>query len=168
MTIREALPQDVSSIHRLIVELATYERAVDDVLATPADLQASLFAEPPRVHAHVAVDESTDEIVGFAIWFVNYSTWLGRHGIYLEDLYVRQSRRGEGHGRALLAKLANICIENDYGRLEWSVLDWNEPAIDFYRKLGAIALNEWTVNRASGEVLRALAELNSGNSPLVK
>lgn len=159
MTIREALPQDVSSIHRLIVELATYERAVDEVLATPADLQASLFAEPPLVHAHVAVDESTDEIVGFAIWFVNYSTWLGRHGIYLEDLYVRQSRRGEGHGRALLARLANICIENDYGRLEWSVLDWNEPAIDFYRKLGAIALNEWTVNRASGEVLRALAEL---------
>ena len=160
MTIREALPQDVTSIHGLIVELAQYERAIDEVLATPADLQASLFSEPPLVHAHVAVDESTDEIVGFAIWFVNYSTWLGRHGIYLEDLYVRQSKRGEGHGRALLSRLAGICIENDYRRLEWSVLDWNEPAINFYRRLGAISLNDWTVNRASGDVLRALAELS--------
>jgi GNAT superfamily N-acetyltransferase len=159
MAIREALPQDVTSIHGLIVELARYERAADEVLATPADLQASLFAELPLVHAHGAVDESTDEIVGFAIWFVSYSTWLGRHGIYLDDLYVKRSKRGEGHGRALLSRLAAICIENEYGRLEWSVLDWNGPAINFYRQLGASSLNEWTVNRASGDVLSALAEL---------
>ena len=159
MAIREALPQDVTSIHGLIVELARYERAADEVLATPADLKASLFAELPLVRAHVAVDESTDEIVGFAIWFVSYSTWLGRHGIYLDDLYVKRSKRGEGHGRALLSRLAAICLENEYGRLEWSVLDWNEPAINFYRQLGAFSLNEWTVNRASGDVLSALAAL---------
>ena len=159
MAIREALPQDVTSIHGLILELAIYERAAEEVLATPGDLQTSLFAERPLVNAHVAVDDVTGEIVGFAIWFVNYSTWLGRHGVYLEDLYVRQSSRGEGHGRALLSRLASICIENNYGRLEWSVLDWNVPAINFYRRLGAASLTEWTVNRATGDVLRALAEL---------
>jgi GNAT superfamily N-acetyltransferase len=159
MAIREALPEDVASIHGLIVELAEYERAAHEVLATPRDLHAALFATTPQVHAHVAIDEETGEVVGFALWFINYSTWLGRHGIYLEDLYVKASTRGRGHGRALLSTLAQICIENDYGRLEWSVLDWNEPAIKFYRQLGAISMDDWTVNRASGAVLKTLAEL---------
>lgn len=159
MAIREALPQDVNPIHGLIVELAEYERAAHEVLATPRDLQAALFAQAPSVHAHVAIDDATGEVVGFALWFINYSTWLGRHGIYLEDLYVKKTERGQGYGRALLATLARICLDNDYGRLEWSVLDWNEPAINFYRQLGALSMDEWTVNRASGEVLRALSEL---------
>lgn len=159
MAIREALPQDVTLIHGLILELAQYERAVDEVIATPADLQDALFAQTPRVHAHVAVDEVSGEVVGFALWFITYSTWLGRHGIYLEDLYVKQRVRSQGHGRALLSTLANICLEKNYGRLEWSVLDWNEPAINFYRRLGAVPMNEWTINQASGEVLKALAEL---------
>ena len=159
MAIREALPQDVNSIHGLIVELAEYERAAHEVIATPRDLQAALFGQSPNVHAHVAVDEVSGEVVGFALWFINYSTWLGRHGIYLEDLYVKHSERGQGHGRALLATLAGICLENDYGRLEWSVLDWNEPAINFYRQLGAISMDEWTVNRASGQALVELAKL---------
>jgi GNAT superfamily N-acetyltransferase len=159
MAIREALPQDVTSIHGLIVELAEYERAAHEVIATPRDLHAALFAQTPRVHAHVAIDEETAEVVGFALWFINYSTWLGRHGIYLEGLYVKATMRGRGHGRALLSTLARLCIENDYGRLEWSVLDWNEPAINFYRQLGALSMDEWTVNRASGEVLQTLAEL---------
>ena len=157
MTIREALPEDVSAIHELILELADYERAAHEVIATPRDLSAALFAQSPQVHAHVAIDDDSGAVVGFALWFINYSTWLGRHGIYLEDLYVMQSMRGRGYGRALLATLANLCLENDYGRLEWSVLDWNEPAINFYRQLGAVPMNEWTVNRASGEVLKAIA-----------
>ena len=159
MAIREALPQDVISIHKLIIELAEYEKAAHEVVSTPRDLQAALFGQTPKAHAHVAIDETTGEVVGFALWFINYSTWLGRHGIYLEDLYVKHSERGKGYGRALLATLAEICLENDYGRLEWSVLDWNEPAINFYRQLGAISMDGWTVNRASGEVLQALAKL---------
>jgi GNAT superfamily N-acetyltransferase len=159
MAIREALPEDVTSIHELIVELAEYERAAREVIASPRDLYAALFALAPRVHAHVAFDDETGEVVGFALWFINYSTWLGRHGVYLEDLYVKASERGRGYGRALLSTLARLCIDNDYGRLEWSVLDWNQPAINFYGQLGAISMDEWTVNRASGEVLKTLSEL---------
>ncbi|OIQ78058.1 acetyltransferase (GNAT) family protein [mine drainage metagenome] len=159
MSIREALPQDVNSIHGLIIELAEYERAAHEVIATPEDLMSAFFAPTPHVNAHVAVDDATGEVVGFALWFINYSTWLGRHGIYLEDLYVKQTSRGQGHGRVLLATLAGICVERGYGRLEWSVLDWNEPAINFYRQLGAISMDEWTVNRATGQALKALAEI---------
>jgi GNAT superfamily N-acetyltransferase len=159
MAIREALPEDVTAIHELIVELAEYERAASEVIASPRDLHAALFALAPKVHAHVAFDDESGEVVGFALWFVNYSTWLGRHGVYLEDLYVRASERGRGYGRALLSTLARLCIDNDYGRLEWSVLDWNQSAINFYRQLGAISMDEWTVNRASGEVLKTLSEL---------
>ena len=159
MAIREALPQDVILIHQLIIELAEYERTADEVIATPLDLEAALFAQTPTVYVHVAIDDATGQVVGFALWFISYSTWLGRQGIYLEDLYVKQTNRGQGHGRALLATLANICLVRNYGRLEWSVLDWNEPAINFYRQLDATAMDEWTVNRASGEVLKALAEL---------
>lgn len=159
MAIREASPKDLDQMHKLIVELAEYERAVHEVIATPDDLGRALFAENPRVHAHVATAEETDEVVGFALWFVNYSTWLGKHGIYLEDLYVKQAARNHGYGKALLATLAQICLDRGYGRLEWWVLDWNEPAINFYRQIGAEPMDEWTVNRVTGETLKALALL---------
>jgi GNAT superfamily N-acetyltransferase len=153
--IRPARPEDVPTILQLIRELAEYERAPDAVEATEGLLREVLFCAEPRVHALLA--EEDGEIVGFALWFLNFSTWLGRHGIYLEDLYVKPSRRGHGHGLALLAELAQICVERGYGRLEWWVLDWNEPAIEFYRSIGAIAMDEWTVQRVTGEALKELA-----------
>jgi GNAT superfamily N-acetyltransferase len=113
-----------------------------------------LFGDHPAVFAHVAEHEGA--VAGFALWFVNYSTWTGRHGIYLEDLYVSPELRGHGYGRALLAELARICVERGYGRLDWSVLDWNEPAIGFYESLGAVAMDEWTVHRMTGPALHAL------------
>jgi GNAT superfamily N-acetyltransferase len=158
--IRPARPADVSAIYRLVHELAEYERSADQVTGTEDDLRRVLFGERPAVFAHVAVHGGTggdEEVAGFALWFVNYSTWLGRHGIYLEDLYVTPSRRGHGYGRALLAELARICVERGYGRLEWWVLDWNAPAIGFYRSLGAVAMDGWTVHRLAGPALRALA-----------
>jgi GNAT superfamily N-acetyltransferase len=157
MLIREAKPADVEEIHAMICELAVYEREPDAVSATAADLAANLFSESPHLFALVAEDENTGEALGMAIWFLNYSTWLGRHGIYLEDLYVREHARGNGIGEALLQRLAQICIDRDYGRLEWWVLDWNISAIEFYRSRGAIAMDEWTVYRVSGEQLSALA-----------
>jgi GNAT superfamily N-acetyltransferase len=153
--IRSARPEDVPTILQLIKELADYERAPGAVETTEGLLQEALFCPDPRVHALLAEDDG--EVVGFALWFLNFSTWLGRHGIYLEDLYVKPSNRGQGHGRALLAELARICVERGFGRLEWWVLDWNEPAIEFYRSIGAIAMDEWTVQRVSGDALRALA-----------
>jgi GNAT superfamily N-acetyltransferase len=153
--IRPARPQDVPAIHRLIRELADYEKSLDQVTATQEDLHRSLFADQPAVFAHVAEQDGT--VVGFALWFLNYSTWLGEHGIYLEDLYVTPAVRGSGLGRALLAELARICVQRGYSRLEWSVLDWNEPARGFYRSLGAVAMDEWTVNRLAGPALLALA-----------
>jgi GNAT superfamily N-acetyltransferase len=107
------------------------------------------------VFAHVVEHEGT--VVGFALWFTTYSTWLGRHGLWLEDLFVLPEHRGAGHGKALLAALARICVDNGWGRLEWNVLDWNEPALAFYRAIGAQPLDEWTVHRLSGDALRALA-----------
>jgi len=123
---------------------------------TEDDLRRSLFGDQPAVFAHVAEHEGA--VAGFALWFVNYSTWTGRHGIYLEDLYVSPELRGHGYGRALLTELARICVERGYGRLEWSVLDWNEPAIGFYESLGAVAMDEWTVHRMTGPALHALAD----------
>jgi GNAT superfamily N-acetyltransferase len=153
--IRPARPGDVADIHRLLRELADYERSLAEVTATEADLAAALFGSTPAIFAHVA--EHDGAVAGFALWFVNYSTWLGRHGIYLEDLYVTPAVRGRGYGRALLAELAGICVERGYGRLEWWVLDWNSPAIGFYTALGATAMDEWTVHRLTGPALRALA-----------
>jgi GNAT superfamily N-acetyltransferase len=163
--IRLARPGDVAEIHRLIRELAEYERSADQVAVTQDDLRRALFGERPAVFAHVAVHPSPDHqtighegaVAGFALWFVNYSTWAGRHGIYLEDLYVTPTLRRHGYGRALLAELARICVERGYGRLEWSVLDWNKPAIGFYESLGAVAMDEWTVHRLVGPALHALA-----------
>jgi len=158
--IRDARPGDVAAIHGLIRELAEYERSLDQVVATEDDLQASLFGLAPAVFALVAEHEGT--VAGFALWFLNYSTWTGRHGIYLEDLYVTPAMRRHGFGRALLAELARICVDRGYARFEWSVLDWNEPAIAFYRSLDATAMDEWTVQRLTGPALHALAARASG------
>lgn len=161
--IRPAAPADVPAILQLIKELAEYERAPYAVEATEALLRNALFCAEPRVHVQMV--EQDGEPVGFALWFVSFSAWLGRHGIYLEDLYVKPAYRGHGHGIALLAELARICVERGYGRLEWWVLDWNEPAIGFYRSIGAIPMSEWTVQRVSGDALIALAARASQRTP---
>jgi GNAT superfamily N-acetyltransferase len=153
--IRAARPADVPAMIGLIGDLAEYERARHEVQITETGLRDALFGAAPAVFALVA--EADDEVVGLALWFVTFSTWLGRHGIYLEDLYVRPERRGHGIGRALLATLAAIAVERGCGRVEWAVLDWNEPALAFYRALGAVALDEWTTHRLTGDALRALA-----------
>lgn len=156
--IRTATPADVPVIHSLVRELAEYEKALDEVRATEEQLREALFGERPAAFAHIA--ESADgEPVGFALWFLNFSTWRGVHGIYLEDLYVRPQARGGGHGKALLGELARICVERGYERLEWSVLNWNKPSIDFYEALGARPQDEWTVYRLTDE---ALAESGRG------
>ena len=153
--IRPARPADVPAIHQMMLELAEYERARHEVTATAADLRRALFGPRPALFAHVAGEDG--QLAGFAVWFLNYSTWTGRHGIYLEDLYVRPQSRGAGHGRALLAELARICLARGYPRLEWWVLDWNTPARGFYESLGAAAMDEWTVHRLTGPALAALA-----------
>ncbi|MFI8371219.1 GNAT family N-acetyltransferase [Streptomyces sp. NPDC085466] len=153
--IRIATPADVPVIHALIRELAEYEKALDEVRATEEQLREALFGERPAVFAHLAEDGS-GEPVGFALWFLSFSTWRGVHGIHLEDLYVRPEARGGGHGKALLAELARICGERGYERLEWSVLNWNRPAIDFYESLGARPQDEWSVYRLTDGALAAL------------
>jgi GNAT superfamily N-acetyltransferase len=154
--IRPARPEDVPAILGLVHDLAEYERAPDQAQATEAQLQRALFGPDATAFAHIA-EEGDGEAAGFALWFLNFSTWTGRPGIYLEDLFVRPERRGRGYGRALLRELARICVERDYGRFEWSVLDWNAPSIGFYRALGAVPMDEWTVFRLSGDALRRLA-----------
>ncbi|MFE3036210.1 GNAT family N-acetyltransferase [Streptomyces canus] len=154
--IRPATPADIPAIHALIRELADYEEALAEAKATEEQLHKALFGPHPAAYAHVATD-STDTVVGYAIWFLNYSTWRGVHGIYLEDLYVRPTARGSGHGKALLTGLARICVERGYQRLEWSVLNWNTPAIDFYKSLGARPQDEWTVYRLTDEALTKAA-----------
>jgi GNAT superfamily N-acetyltransferase len=153
--IRPARPDDVPAIHRLIRELADYENELPRAQATPADLTAALFGPAPAVFAHVAEHEGS--VAGLALWFRNYSTWTGRHGIYLEDLYVSPAVRGSGLGRGLLAELARICVQRGYARLDWTVLDWNAPALGFYAKLGAEDLERWRLRRLSGPALAALA-----------
>ncbi|GAA2385679.1 putative acetyltransferase [Catellatospora methionotrophica] len=155
--IRPATPDDVPVLIDLIRELAEYERAPQEAKATPAQLHEALFGPHPAAFAHMAVDDETGEPVGMAMWFLNFSTWHGVHGVYLEDLYVRPSARGQGHGKALLRELARICRDRGYTRLQWWVLNWNAPAIDFYRSLGAQPMSDWTVYRLDGEALAALA-----------
>jgi GNAT superfamily N-acetyltransferase len=155
--IRSATEADVSLILSLIKELATYERAPDDVTATEAGLSEVLFGAKPS--AEVVLAFSADNPVGFAVFFHNFSTWLGRPGIYLEDLFVKPEARGRGYGRALLIYLAKIARDRNCGRMEWAVLDWNDPAIHFYRKLGAKPMDEWTVFRLTREGIAQLAEL---------
>ncbi|GHH27749.1 GNAT family N-acetyltransferase [Streptomyces lanatus] len=154
--IRPATPADVPAIHTLIRELAEYEKALEEAKATEEQLHAALFGDHPAAHAHIAADDTTGETVGYAIWFLNFSTWRGVHGIYLEDLYVRPTARGAGHGKALLAELARLCVERGYQRLEWSVLNWNTPSIAFYESLGARPQDEWTVYRLTDEALTKL------------
>ena len=155
--IREAVADDVPVILSLVRELATYEREPEAVVATAESLHTALFGPSPRVHCLVAADDSTGDAVGFAVYFVNFSTWLGVHGIYLEDLFVRPVARGAGHGRALLVELARIAVDRGYGRVEWAVLDWNTPAQGFYEALGARPMVEWTVWRLTGDALDRLA-----------
>lgn len=155
--IRPADPRDVEQVLAMIRELAEYERAADQVQATPELLASALFGTAPAVHALVVEGGPGQPLLGFAIYFLNFSTWLGKHGIYLEDLYVRPDARGEGHGKRLLQSLARICVERGYGRLEWWVLDWNEPALGFYRSIGAVPMDEWTVHRVTGAALVELA-----------
>ncbi|MFF4213750.1 GNAT family N-acetyltransferase [Streptomyces sp. NPDC001796] len=153
--IRTATPDDIPVIHTLIRELAAYEKAAEEARATQEQLSEALFGARPAAFAHVAEDDG-GEVVGFALWFLNFSTWRGVHGIYLEDLYVRPEARGAGHGKALLRELARICVERGYERLEWSVLNWNRPSIDFYEALGARPQDEWTVYRLTDGPLAEL------------
>ena len=157
VTVRPATPADAGLIHQLILDLAEYEKLLDTVQATEADTAAALFGDKARVFADIA--EIDGQPVGFALWFYNYSTFVGRHGIYLEDLFVRPSARGSGAGKALLASLARRCVDEGLGRLEWSVLDWNAPSIAFYDSLGAAAMDEWIIRRMTGGALRKLAGL---------
>lgn len=152
--IRPAGEHDIPDILRMIHELADYEREPDAVQATEAGLRDVLFGVHPAVFAHVATAGS--RVVGMALWFLNFSTWEGVHGIYLEDLYVEPAHRSSGLGSALLSELASICTERGYARLEWCVLNWNEPSIGFYRSLGAIGQDDWTTFRLTGDPLRAL------------
>lgn len=161
--IREARPGDEAELHRLICALADYEREPDAVVATPADLTRVMFGDRPSVSGHVV--EEDGRIVALALWFLNYSTWTGRNGLYLEDLFVEPAARGRGYGRDLLITLARVATARGYGRFEWSVLDWNTPAIDFYRSLGAVGMEEWTVQRVDGPALADLAALRLRNDP---
>ena len=155
LRIAAATPADVPLILALIRELADYERMADQVVATEADVEQALFAERPCAEAVIA--RAGDEVLGFALFFQSFSTFVGRPGLYLEDLYVRPAHRGRGIGRGLLAHLARLAVERGCGRFEWSVLDWNALAIASYRRAGAVPLDEWTVYRLTGEPLRALA-----------
>lgn len=153
-TIREATPGDVGLIHSLIRALADYERLLHEAVATEADLRRELFGPSPKVFCEIA--EHGGRPVGFALWFYTFSTFQGRHGLYLEDLFVVPEARGLGIGKALLQYLAQRCVRENLGRFEWSVLDWNEPSIAFYKSQGGVMMDEWMRVRVSGEALERL------------
>ncbi|GAQ55624.1 mycothiol acetyltransferase [Streptomyces acidiscabies] len=155
--IRNATVDDVADIRAMIRELAEYERAVEQATATEEQLREALFGAEPAAYALIAEDDGTGGVVGYALWFPRFSTWTGTRGLHLEDLYIRPSARGAGHGKALLAALAAICVSRGYERFEWWVLDWNEPAIAVYKSLGAEFLDEWRICRLSGAPLEELA-----------
>lgn len=159
MLIRSALPHEVPLIQELIQELALFEKSPERAVATLEDLSHAFFSPAPFVFCELIEDE-IGTVQGLAIWFLNYSTWTGRHGIYLEDLFIRPSARGRGYGKALLRHLAKICVERGYTRLQWWVLDWNKDAITFYQQLGAVAMDEWITMRVDGTALTALPNLN--------
>ncbi|HLZ03805.1 MAG TPA: GNAT family N-acetyltransferase [Bradyrhizobium sp.] len=156
LSINRARPDQSALIYSLIRELAEYEKLSHEVEATEAGIAAALFGDNPRLFCEIA--EWNGEGVGFAVWFFNFSTFSGRPGIYLEDLFVRPAFRGKGIGKALLSYLARLSLEHGCSRLQWSVLDWNTPSIDFYKSLGAVMMDEWTVCRVNGEALRKLAK----------
>ena len=155
INIRPATAEDAALILRFITDLAIYEEAGHEVIATESDIRESLFASGSTTKAVIC--QIDDEPVGFAVYFFNYSTWLGKHGLYLEDLYVSPEHRGSGAGKALLRHLAKIAVSKNCGRLEWSVIDWNEPAIQFYKSLGAEPQDEWVAYRLTGKALEELA-----------
>jgi GNAT superfamily N-acetyltransferase len=157
--VRRIRPSDVDRVVELVHELAEYEKAPEECHLTPEQLHTALFRDSPALFGHVA--EADGEVVGMALWFLNFSTWDGVHGIYLEDLYVRPARRGSGLGRALLTALAEECVREGYSRLQWSVLNWNAPAIGFYRSLGALPMDDWTVFRLTGAALRRVGGADS-------
>ncbi|MDQ0850332.1 GNAT superfamily N-acetyltransferase [Arthrobacter sp. B3I9] len=152
--IRPATANDVPAILQMIHDLAIYEKEPDAVRNTPEMLHAALFGENPRIFATMAENDAGD-VQGFALWFLNYSTWEGVHGIYLEDLYVKPEARGAGHGKALLRHLAATAVDRGYARVEWSVLDWNEPSINFYKNLGAAPMDDWSAFRLTGAALES-------------
>ena len=153
--IRKARKEDAKHIHRLITELAVYEKLEHEMEASVEDLATSIF---DKNQAKVIIAELEGSVVGYALYFYSYSTFLAKAGIYLEDLYVEKAHRGKGFGKILLSELAKITVDNGFGRLEWSVLDWNKPAIDFYKSIGAIPMQGWTMNRLTGESLVELSK----------
>lgn len=155
MQIRPAAIADTDEILALIYELALYEKAPDEAKATREQIIESFFSDDPKVFCDLV--EVDGAIAGCAIWFLNYSTWQGKHGIYLEDLFIRPQYRARGYGKAMLQHLAAICAQRGYGRFQWWVLDWNTPSIEFYKSLGAVAMDEWTVYRVSEAALTQLA-----------
>jgi GNAT superfamily N-acetyltransferase len=156
MTVRPIRPDDVPAVVGLVRELAEYEKAPHEATMTEQQLSAALFGESPKLFGHVA--EGPDgAVVGMALWFLNFSTWRGTHGVYLEDLYVQPTARGTGLGKELLRTLAELCVQRGYSRLEWWVLDWNTPSIEFYRAAGAVPMDEWTVFRLTDDALRSFA-----------
>ena len=155
LTIRAARPVDAALIFALVRELADYENLSGEMDASEAQIAAALFADKPRFFCDVA--EWDGEAAGFATWFLNFSTFRGRHGIYVEDIFVRPAFRKRGVGKALMARLAHRCLDEGYARFEWAVLDWNAPAIDFYRSIGAQVLDDWRICRLSGEALASFA-----------
>lgn len=161
--IRPATEQDIDLILQFVRELAIYEKAEHEVLATPEHVRRTLFCEQPSVFGLIC--EADARPIGFAVYFFNYSTWQGQHGLYLEDLYVTPDARGHGAGKALLQHLAQIAVARDCGRFEWSVLDWNTPSIQFYDSLGALPQSEWIRYRMTGDALRALARGEAATAP---
>ena len=159
MTVRPVRPADVPSVIGMVRELAAYEKAEHEALMTEEQLHVALFGESPALFGHVALADGAadDDLAGFALWFLNFSTWRGTHGVHLEDLYVRPGHRGSGLGRELLRTLAEVCVARGLARLEWSVLDWNTPSIDFYRAAGAVPMDEWTVFRLTDDALATFA-----------
>ena len=155
ISVRPARPQDASLIYSLVRELADYERLTHEVDSTQEQIAAALFGPPPRLFCDIA--EWDGEAVGFALWFLNFSTFRGKHGLYLEDLFVRPALRGKGIGKALMQQLARHCLDKDLARFEWTVLEWNKPSIEFYRSIGAKLLDDWRVCRMSGEALAKFA-----------
>ena len=162
--VRDAVPADVPVVLELVRELAAYEREPDAVEATEDMLREALFGEQAVASCSVALGADRD-VVGFALWYVTFSTWKGRPGLWLEDLFVRPSARGRGLGTALLQELAGVCVARGYPRFEWWVLDWNEPSIGFYRSLGAVPQDEWTVFRVDGPALVRLATPDGAPGP---
>jgi len=158
MFIRPARPDEGQLILDYIYALALYEKEPDSAQATLDQINSSFFCENPAVFCDF-IEGDAGNVVGFATWFLNYSTWTGSHGIYLEDIFVQPEHRGRGYGKAFLVHLAKLCVERGYDRFQWWVLDWNKPSIDFYQSLGAVAMDEWTVMRVSGESLEKLAKL---------